>query len=303
LYADDTSLFSVVDDPTQCAQSLNGDLRKIYDWSVFWQMTLNSSKTNSMVFTAKKNRPLHFTLYLNNDIIEEVTSHKHLGLTLSSNMSWQDHIFCIYEKASKRLQMLKGLKYKLNRETLITLYVSMIRSVLEYANCVWDGCSDVLSDLLESIQYDSAIVISGALKGTSEEKLLIELGWENLKIRRHLHKLILFYKIVNGYTPSFLQGLLPSKVNEKSRFSLRSGENFSPFIVRSEHFKKSFFPSSVSLWNTLDHSIRTIESICSFKKRLKHLFHPQIYNKIFNVSLTRYASILHTRLRLGSYVH
>jgi len=48
------------------------------------------------------------------------------------------------------------------------------------------------------------------------------------------------------------------------------------------------------LWNTLDNSIHTIESICSFKKRLKHLLHPQIYNKIFNISL------LHTRLRLGS---
>ena len=300
LYADDTSLLTVVEDPFQSASSLNSDLRKIHTWSVDWQVTMNSSKTNSMILSAKRSRLPHPPLFLNGNVINEVSSHTHLGLTLSSNMSWQNHVLYIYHKASKRLHMLKGLKYKVSRDTLAILYKSMIRSVVEYADCVWDGCSDELSQLLESIQYESAIVVSGALKGTSKQKVLAELGWENLKTRRLIHKLLLFYKIVNGHTPSFLRDILPSKVKEKSRFSLRKGDNFSPFIVRSERFKYSFFPSSVSLWNKLDTDVRNLDSFNLFKKTLKYFFHPYEYNKILSISLTRYASILHTRLRLGA---
>jgi len=45
LYADNTSLLRVVDDPVQSASSLNSDLRKIHSWSVDWQVAMNSSKT------------------------------------------------------------------------------------------------------------------------------------------------------------------------------------------------------------------------------------------------------------------
>lgn len=61
----------------------------------------------------------------------------------------------------------------------------------------WNGCSEALSDLLESIQYDSGIVVSYALKGTSKRLIFVELGWEKLKTRRQLHKLFLLYKIIN----------------------------------------------------------------------------------------------------------
>jgi len=45
LYADDTSLFRVVDDPVHSALSLNSDLCKISEWSAEWQVTMNSDKT------------------------------------------------------------------------------------------------------------------------------------------------------------------------------------------------------------------------------------------------------------------
>lgn len=300
LYADDTSLLSVVDDPVQSASSLNSDLCKISEWSAEWQVTMNSDKTKSLILSTKRTRPFHSPLFLNNDPVKEVSSHTHLGLTLSSNMSWRDHILSIHQKALKRANLVKGLKYKLNRDTLINLYKTLIRSVLEYADCVWDGCSDALSDMLESVQYMSAIIVSGALKGTNRLRLLEELGWDDLKTRRRLHKLFLFYKIVAGLSPSFLRDLLPSKVHEKSRFSLRNRDNFTSYRVRTERFKRSFFPSTVSLWNTLDSSLRSIDTISLFKQKLKQYYHPNKYNKLYNTSLTRYASILHTRLRLGS---
>jgi hypothetical protein len=45
--------------------------------------------------------------------------------------------------------MLKGLKYKISRDTLCKLYKSLIRPVMEYADVLWDGCTESESDLLE----------------------------------------------------------------------------------------------------------------------------------------------------------
>lgn len=162
LYADDTSLLEVVEDPDISADRLNNDLKCIYEWTRDWLVTINPDKTKSVTFSVKKLKSVHPTLYFANEPIEIVSNHKHLGVTLSSNLSWRAHIFNVYEKASKKLNLLKGLKFKVNRETLSKLYKSLIRPVMEYADVLWDGCSENESDLIEHVQYQSAIVVAGA---------------------------------------------------------------------------------------------------------------------------------------------
>ena len=106
-------------------------------------------------------------MILNNSIIEDVTVHEHLGLTLSSNLSWRAHILKIHQKASKKLNLSKPLKYNLSCYTLEVLFKSLVRLSLKYANVVWDGCSESDSNLLQSLQIEGARVVSGALKGTN----------------------------------------------------------------------------------------------------------------------------------------
>ena len=92
---------------------------------------------------------------------------------MSSNLSWRAHIFKIYQKASKKLNLLKPLKYNLSRYTLEVLFKSLVRSSLEYANVVWDGCSESDNNLLESLQIEGARVVTGALKGTNRVSLSV----------------------------------------------------------------------------------------------------------------------------------
>ena len=131
LYADDTSLLEVVDDPDVTAAKLNDDLELINTWTHKWLVTINSDKTKSMVFSTKRQKPLHPQLKYDNQIIESVSNHKHLGVTLSSNLLWRTHVFNIYEKASKRLNLLKGLKFRINRAALDNLYKALIRPILQ----------------------------------------------------------------------------------------------------------------------------------------------------------------------------
>ena len=93
---------------------------------------------------------------------------------MSSNLSWRAHIFKIYQKASKKLNLLKPLKYNLSRYTLEVLFKSLVRSSLEYANVVSDGCSESDNNLLESLQIEGARVVTGALKGTNRVSISVK---------------------------------------------------------------------------------------------------------------------------------
>ena len=57
---------------------------------------------------------------------------------------------------------------------------------------------------IESIQYNAALVIAGAITGTSREKIHSELGLELLQDRHWYRKLYVLYKILNTITPIYL---------------------------------------------------------------------------------------------------
>ena len=64
---------------------------------------------------------------------------------------------------------------------------------------------------LESIQYNIYLAITGAMRGTSKEKLFQELGLESLQLRRWYRKLGMFYKIFKSKSPQYLFKLIPKK--------------------------------------------------------------------------------------------
>ena len=60
IYADDTALLEIVDDPAVSAGRLNSDLNKIAVWADKWLVTMNPVKSRNAVFSLKLNKK--FTL-------------------------------------------------------------------------------------------------------------------------------------------------------------------------------------------------------------------------------------------------
>ena len=75
LFADDTSLFIIVDDPVTAAGCINADLGKISNWASTWLVTFNPSKTETLLISRKLNKPLHPPLFMQNHLISEVDFH------------------------------------------------------------------------------------------------------------------------------------------------------------------------------------------------------------------------------------
>ena len=63
---------------------------------------------------------------------------------------------------------------------------------------------------MESIQCNAALAMTGAIRGTSREKLYLELGLESLRKRRWYRKLCYFFKIFKGQSPEYLFRIPPS---------------------------------------------------------------------------------------------
>ena len=85
LFADDTSLYKIVENPNAAALSLNTDLDKIYQWADVWLVEFNPLKTFTMTISILLAHPYHPPLFFNGVQIQETDTHKHLGLIFSSN--------------------------------------------------------------------------------------------------------------------------------------------------------------------------------------------------------------------------
>ena len=194
LFADDTSLFIIVDDPITSAARLNIDLDKISRWAITWLVTFNPTKSESFLVSRKLNRSIHPHLYMQGVQIEEVECHKHLAVYLSNDCSWHQHIVYLKEKAWCRINIMRKLKFKLDRKSLETIYIAFIRPLLEYADVIWDNCSQYEKDELEKVQIEAARISIGATKLISINNLYKEICWDKHQKRRDDHKLTLFSK-------------------------------------------------------------------------------------------------------------
>ena len=296
LFADDTSIYLTVDTPQFCADILNDNLAKIHDWSEKWLVKFNPQKTESMIISRKLSKPVHPSLFMNNHEIQEVDSHKHLGVIISNNGLWHDHVDYILKKAYSRINILRKFRFILDRFTLERIYMSYIRPILEYGDVIWDSTNQSIVNKIENVQLDAARIVTGGNKLTSIQKLY-DAKWEKLSVRREKHKLILFYKMVNKVTPAYLQNLVPNQVANQHDYHTRQSENFLEFRTKTNFYADYFLPSTVKLWNKLPTVVRNSTSLNIFKNCLNR---GTVKSPDYFYTGTRMGQVLHARLRMNS---
>ena len=300
LFADDTSLFSVAHDLNTSASDVNNDLKLISDWAFQWKMSFNpdpSNQAQEIIFSRKKMKSSHPSVYFNNIPVNSTSVHKYLGMLLDDKFSYEHHLKFVLNKINKTIGLLRKFQQILPRQSLITIYKSFIRPHLDYGDIVYDRAfNESFHKNLESIQYNAAIAITGAIRGTSSEKLFQELGLEPLQSRLWLRKLCLFHKIFHEKSPSYLIQLIPPNNNVYATSSSQSNK-IPSFKTRHNFFKDSFFPAVTSEWNSLDVNIRNSSPINMFKKELLKFITP-VPNSTYNINDSKGLTLL-TRLRLG----
>ena len=137
----------------------------------------------------------HNRIYFNNTDVMKVRHHKHLGLVLESKLMFTKHINGIITNARKCIGVIKHLAPYLPLRSCDQIYKMYVRPHLDYCDTIYHIPTiknDFESSLtlnyqmntLERTQYQAALAVSGAQKGTNRNKIYEELGWETLDQRR-----------------------------------------------------------------------------------------------------------------------
>ena len=250
---------------------IQNDLNIIGDWANKWKVKFNPLKSESLLGTLNHLSDNTHDFIFQNQAISNVQEHKHLGLIWNTDATWKSHLLTVISKASKRIDMLRALKFKIQRSSLEKIYFSFIRPLFEYASIVWHDAPkhDIYFKDLEKLQIQAARIVTGTNNYASKQFLYIETNWDTLCKRRENQRLILFYKIVNGLSPPHLYDIYTNYMRDMNpRYFLRNRDI--PLVyTRTETFRRSFFPSVIRAWNSLDPQIRCSDTLSLFKMKLK----------------------------------
>ena len=99
-------------------------------------------------------------------------------------------------KANKAIGLIRKLAHVLSRQSLLTIHKLFIRPHLDYGDIIYDQPNnESFCNLIEKVQHNAALAITGAIKGTYQLKIYNELCIESLKFRRWFRHLRVFFKI------------------------------------------------------------------------------------------------------------
>ena len=284
IFADDTSIFSVMKDRISASVTLNEDLYLISKWAYSWKMSFNpdpSKQATEIVFSKKRSDIQLPTLRFNNNNLTPTNSHKHLGMILDSKLNFKNHLSEKISKASKGIGIIKRL-YFLPRASLVNIYRAFVVSHLDYGDIIYDNSSNAtFSQMIESVQYNAASAITGAIHGFSRDKLYKELGFESLHDRRWFRKLCFYYKIRHNMCPLHLTDLLP--ILKTCCYSLRLKRAPTVPNFRTELFKSTFSPPTLPIGTDL---IPIYKIILQLKFLNEHYFTLFILSQLMYTLLT-----------------
>jgi hypothetical protein len=168
IYADDAtlSLSKKWKNSTSLTSMLQDDIESIYSWSNTNKMVINEGKTKSMLVTGKR---LHqrlssnetvLNVAINGNNIEQLTSHKVLGLVLDCKLSFEDHVDELWKKVSKKIGRLRHISPYLKLSQRQTYYDTIIRPAIAYCSTIWSSCnSNSINRILKCQKRASRIIL------------------------------------------------------------------------------------------------------------------------------------------------
>ena len=232
-------------------KNLNDYLNRINNWAFQWKMNFNpdpNKQAQEVPFSPKIQKSSQPSLIFNNNIVTH---------SITQKLNFQEHFKSIFSKVNKTIVLLRKLHHLLPRWPLLTIYKSFIRPHLDYGDIIYDQAYNAsFHQKLDSIQYNAALAITGAIRWTSKEKLYNEPDLETLEKRRWYRKLCCFFKIFRHKFPKYLLNIILISVGT---YNTRNTNNIPLFKVKHNFFQNFFFPSAVIEWNKMDLAIQKVE--------------------------------------------
>ena len=268
LFADDCLLYREIESRDD-HHVLQSDLKALEKWAEKWGMQFNASKCTIL---SQNQKSTHFYT-LDNEILRTVDHHPYLGVELSSDLKWTNHISKVIAKANSTLGLLKRNMKNCSEDCKRLAYCAMIRTQLEYACPVWDPHLQKDINSLESVQRRAARFITNDYYSKTPgdmTKMLKRLNLEPLHERRKTKRLEMFSKIVKKEVPPLPPDKFLKQMNTEKRkikpknmtgfnfenivqnYATTNPTSFERIVCQTTQRSNSYFPRTIIQWNQLD---------------------------------------------------
>ena len=258
LYADDTTITMRHQDIAHLTNNANVELKKIVDWTLCNKLTLNSSKTDLILFSNRILNTEAISVRLEESILTPKFSVKYLGVAIDNRMNFKDHVNMIISKISKHTGILYRLKSLFPTKTRLDYYYAFIFPYLTYNIIIWGGtCQSVLLPLITLHKRIIRMIADAGYRDHSDP----------------LFKRLGLLKLTDLYNFNLL--VYMQKARSKGTFTPRhSFETRNRLAPASEFHRLSKCQQAVSFagpaaWNRLPVRLKELENLNKFKKTVK----------------------------------
>ena len=111
MFADNALLYKVVKSITNF-QDLQSDVNSFVQWTADHDLKLNVKKCKLLLLLRRRVPVCTHTIMINDQPLEKVQSYKYLGVHISSDLSWSNHVSNICSRAKKQMGMLYCCFYR-----------------------------------------------------------------------------------------------------------------------------------------------------------------------------------------------
>uniref|UniRef100_A0A2P2HZJ0 RNA-directed DNA polymerase from mobile element jockey-like n=1 Tax=Hirondellea gigas TaxID=1518452 RepID=A0A2P2HZJ0_9CRUS len=200
-YADDISIFTVSQSLQMARQTMQTYLNRLNLWLLKWQFLTNADKCSFQIFTKKKIIPM-ISIQISHRTIHQVTVQRVLGMLFDApKLTFAPHVDQLKSACSRRINVIRALSstaWGASRNVLRRVYISFVRSKLEYGCQLYDKLPQKQMNKLNVVQNNALRSILGARKTTPITSLEVEAYIMPLEIRFGYLSLKWYFRLLSS---------------------------------------------------------------------------------------------------------
>ncbi|XP_060578916.1 uncharacterized protein LOC132735901, partial [Ruditapes philippinarum] len=218
-FADDSSTWKSGSNLVKLAKDAQAGMDSLWGWAQKWGFKISETKTVGIVFGNQKKHNLNVSL--GGTPINFVKTVRFLGLLLDEKLTFGPHIKDLVNRCKKDLnvmRMLKGTDFGTDKNSLLLLYKSLIRSKIDYGAQIYSCAKKTHLNKLDTVQNTALRLALGALYSTPARDLEMEAGIVPLSIRRKSQTLKYYTRVRASAADNPVRGLLGKGHYKLNRF-------------------------------------------------------------------------------------
>jgi len=204
-FADDTHLLNFSKTVWNLCGRVNSDLRVLVSWLNANKISLNTNKTEFVIFRSPWRRMDCIPrIKLFGQKLSPSKSVKYLGVHLDEHLNWKVHTAFVASKLRRANGAISKLRHYVPRSILLNIYHAIFASHARYASQIWGLCDNTTTHRIQILQNTALRLMTFKEPRSSANPLYHELS---------LLKIFDQVKVMNVcYVQKYLQGNLPSDV-------------------------------------------------------------------------------------------